>query len=576
MKTANTLIILLFGVCTLHAIENNAQNPLSGVSEEVQQFLNQQVKSETQNLQKNKYTVDILGRKKNSKKVTLISNAKAHKEKKIFVDIIDRKKNDYIEKTASGKMVMDSHTGNSRLWFNGQELSSKDYDKTIKDFYGDRPYIPSVRTDSLSATEIKNLINGPDPVFISMHKKATSEMDVSSILLKSQITTHAFTNSAKGNGIGIYFQEVGGCPHPYYTNGYYVADSAHSCSSYSPHATSVWQIIKNTAPEATVFGFERPYGPGNPNNYSPTLEIATHSWSNDTSNSYTATDEGFDNDIYNNRIITFAAAGNLKSYMPTTNRNVKSPGKALNVIAVGAVDPQNDYYASYSQWNNSVVGNEKPEVANYTDFQLNHDYEFSYTCDYGTCYYDGFINGTSAATPYTAAMTADLLSQYSFFKRHPELVKALYLSSEKIPIPNASSHDPYNYTVAAKGIPVYSSLAWNHSFYWWNGQNNCCFDGNNKITFTEPINTGDHVRIAIAWLSNGTSLITNNYVIPQDIDLKVYQNGVPIETSQSSYNPFEVVDFTATSNDSLKIEIIRYSNNGSDNVILGYSLWVDR
>lgn len=47
------------------------------------------------------------------------------------------------------------------------------------------------------------------------------------------------------------------------------------------------------------------------------------------------------------------------------------------------------------------------------------------------------------------------------------------------------------------------------------------------------------------------------------------------ENTMSLDNSFEVVDFTTTSNADLTIEILRYANSGSDNVILGYSFWED-
>ena len=72
--------------------------------------------------------------------------------------------------------------------------------------------------------------------------------------------------------------------------------------------------------------------------------------------------------------------------------------------------------------------------------------------------------------------------------------------------------------------------------------------------------------------------------MPQDIDLKVYQNGKVIAQSLSYTNPFEVVDFTPKTNGDLTIEIRRVRNTQNqsstylppEKVILGYSLWVDR
>lgn len=75
--------------------------------------------------------------------------------------------------------------------------------------------------------------------------------------------------------------------------------------------------------------------------------------------------------------------------------------------------------------------------------------------------------------------------------------------------------------------------------------------------------------------NNQNSNIANNHSIAQDLDLRIYQNGNLVAYSISIDNSFEVVDFTTTSNADLTIEILRYANSGSDNVILGYSFWED-
>ncbi len=48
-----------------------------------------------------------------------------------------------------------------------------------------------------------------------------------------------------------------------------------------------------------------------------------------------------------------------------------------------------------------------------------------------------------------------------------------------------------------------------------------------------------------------------------------------ITYSNSSDDPFEVVDFVTSSNSDLTIVILRYANSGADDVILGYSFWND-
>lgn len=582
------LLVAAFGVGVSLAAENNYKSSFSKVSSEVQDFLDEESLTETRTVPSKTYTVDVLGRKKSSNQVTFLGKAKVSPKRKMRVDVVNLDLPDYQEKTVSTKTEFNPETGKTRLWLNGEELSQAEFDKAISKINSEKPdFIPGY-TDSLSADEINNLLNGNKNVYISKHKDPINQMAYTAIFNTSQISTHAFTNSAKGKGIGIHFTETG-CPHPNFWTSKY--QNVNGCEhGWQTHPTGVLQVLSKTAPEASLYGYDQGTWPTRANHSN--LEISSHSWASPYSptNEYIEVDAMMDNYVYTNGITAFVAAGNVSPDVPN-NKYVSSPGKALNAITVGAINPTNDNYTSYSKWMNSEIGNEKPEVANYTDFEFNNTLTFP--CGSQTCTYNGYFNGTSASTPYTAAMVADLMSHHpSSLKGHPELIKAILVSGGKRPIPNASTHDPNNQTVAAKDIPVYSSLAWNRTFRTWRGENNQVFNSNQKITFTEAGIKGAHYRIGIAWLTSGSYILANKDLVqnqgqkmPQDIDLKVYQNGKVIAQSLSSTNPFEVVDFTPKTNDNLTIEIHRYRNTPNRNtnislppekVILGYSMWVDR
>ena len=595
MKKATILLAAAFGIGVSYAAESSFNASQSSVSKEIQDFLDEEESYDSQTVPSKTYTVDVLGRKKSSNKITLLGKAKTSKKRKIRVDITNLDIPDYKVKTTSRRMEVDRETGKVRLWLNDKEVSPEELEKANEKAMRERPPFVAGYTDSLSAEEIKNLLKKNKRIYISKHAKPVDQMAYTAIFNTSQISTHAFTNSAKGNGVGIHFLETG-CPHPYFRTSNYV--QLNGCADgVKGHPTGVFQVLSNTAPEATIYGQDRgdmnngpdqpwpnpwqhPTGP----NY-PDIFISSHSWFDKTTENakYTNLDAMMDNYVYNTRIVSVVAAGNSYS-----NPYIVSPGKALNAITVGAVDPTNDNYKPYSKWKNSEIGNEKPEVANYTDFEFNNSYTFQYPCDNGTCTYNGSFDGTSAAAPYTAAMIADLMSFSEYYsgmlKGHPELVKAILVSGEKRPIPNAASHDPNNKSNAAKGIPVFSSLAWNRSYFQtWEGENNEVFDSNKKITFTEAGIKGAHYRIGIAWLTSGTYLLKNKR-IAQDIDLRILQNGREITRSDRANDPFEVVDFTPKSNSNLTIEIRRAENRPNqsstyippEKVILGYALWVDR
>lgn len=184
--------------------------------------------------------------------------------------------------------------------------------------------------------------------------------------------------------------------------------------------------------------------------------------------------------------------------------------------------------------------------------------------------YNGTFDGTSASTPYTAAMAADVLSQHPFFKTHPEMFKALMLTGSTVSVADANSRDMDNY-VRIKKIPQYFNMGWNTRSAYWNGSNSDFFDTDSTIVFAETgIVQGKRYRIAISWLSSG-DYVFQNKLLPQDLDLYIYQYGSPIDSSTSATNPFELVDFVAPKSGGISVWIKRKRNSQSDNIVLGYN-----
>jgi len=540
----------------------------SNVSKKVEDFLKEETKTEmTENVlhQVKKVTYDILGRERLKKDTTAYLVKQRDKKMKVYISYLDFDTTG--QNPIVGRFEINAQKGLKNIWLNNKKVSDKEFDELIKKMPV-RKYKTPGYVEELTANQIKAILNGSKKVLISEYKEPQNFMRYDSILTRSQITTHAFANNYFGTGIGVYFTETG-CPHLANVNTNYYIQGNTCAHGVKKHPTGVTRILQATAPQAKIYGYDQNNYP-DPNSVNPKIEIGSHSWGICYDDEYCSEDMNMDNYIYNNRIINFVAAGNKNSTIP--QYWVTSPGKALNAITVGAVTPYNNLYASYSMWKNSEIGNQKPELANYTDFYFPNDYIFT---DNDGNTYTGYFAGTSASTPYSAGIAANLLQQYPFFKGHPELFKALLISGEKITIGNASTFDMDNDSYVVRGVPVYSSLAWNHRFRLWNGNNSCCFDSQNKITFTESdIAANKHYRIAIAWLTPGSYIYVNKN-ISQDIELYVYQNGSLIASSLSSKNPFEVVDFITTSNNDLQIVIKRFSNSGVGDVALGYSFWND-
>lgn len=454
--------------------------------------------------------------------------------------------------------------GTAQYWLNGESISETDYFNSVE---SNAPFFSFGYKASLTAEEINALLNGSEPVYISEIMEAEDAAVYTQILDTTRVSTWAFANGYNGSGIGVYMAEKG-CPKTSIINTANFVQNSACVDGITKHATSMVRIFQTTAPNAVLYQYQREENP-NISSLNPQVEIGFHSYSVTDDPSYDAKDMLLDNFIYLNDITSFVAAGNQPS--SSGSFYVTTPGKAFNAITVGGVYPFTNNYETASRWKNPQIGHQKPEIATYDYFSFPNDANF--VDDNGETY-NGTVQGTSAATAFSAGVMADVFHQHPFFKHHPEMAKALMITGSTKVIGNATSHDLDNSSIAAHGIPLYEDLGWNTRSRYWRGTNSCCFTGD-SIVFTESnIVQGKRYRIAIAWLIPGYYVLSNNN-ISQDIDLYVMQGSATLAYSISAKNPFEVVDFYANSNSDLKIRIKRYANSGTGNVVLGYNMWYE-
>lgn len=233
-----------------------------------------------------------------------------------------------------------------------------------------------------------------------------------------------------------------------------------------------------------------------------------------------------DNLIFNNpELINVVASGN--GYR--RQKEMSALALSKNSIVVGATSNTNpEKRADYSQ------------VANYKNYLSvvapGGDYWFSDRTIYEGIEYGYDNSGTSFSAPVVTSIAAMLKQKYkSYFDLGSDSIifkSALITGSRK---PKGINNI---YTVETGfGIPQYDKIenALQSLIVLPNAKK-----GNNPATNTRKVyfNKGDKIRASLAFLYNGTNDIT-------DVDFKVKNEiGITIDSSNSSFNNIEVVEFT--------------------------------
>ena len=296
-----------------------------------------------------------------------------------------------------------------------------------------------------------------------------------------------------------------------------------------------------------------------------------------------------DDYIYHNRVIEFA---------PFTEKGQRTgAGIALNAISVLGVTSswhdllKSDYAAnprfstvqgkSYSKpdiyslsyvYDGEVLGNSlyDYEYNIYKNKQIIHNgYEVDFLA----------LSDSWGASTTAAAMTADILSKYPFYKWHPEVVKALLITA------NDRSDDIYKSEFNDEGkyidfqlIPnqhvpsLHQMLRGNRSRFFYG--NNSDFFVNNKYSIVEKVTPGKQYNIAIAWLVRGDYALDEND-LSSNYTMEIYNNktNTLLATSSTDLATYRYIELDVPSDvTEISVRITRTQNKANDRIILGYNL----
>jgi hypothetical protein len=403
---------------------------------------------------------------------------------------------------------------------------------------------------ALRKDDVDSLITKSGDLLSSVTLRLPEHDEVASGLVSVGLTDWAHPFGHDGTGIGVYMREANGkkCPKPAQVE---IDAARYTLIGGTPkltsgHASRAGHIMQQAATEAHLY-CSGEYFVANPASYDPPIYVANHSWGASTGFQYAAGyEDDFDDDIYNNRIITFKSVGN--------GGNVTSPGKAYNIIAVGGYDDVDDSLYNHS-YANPETDAEKPEIVApgvCLDFP-------SWACRTGTSY----------SSPFAVGFTAALLENLPQLRNRPELAKAALMAGA---IRNIEGDARLSDKDGAGGIDFKTTFD-STVYRWWDGENGDFFDVDDEITFTESLVAGIRYRIAAVWLIPGSYAIAN---LPDgttmNLDLDVSFGGSTVTSSTSTTNAFEIVDFVAASTGNHDVTIARVSNSGQGRVILGYNL----
>ncbi|MBI5033614.1 MAG: hypothetical protein HZB51_24100 [Chloroflexi bacterium] len=442
--------------------------------------------------------------------------------------------------------------------------------------------VPMAVVNGVTRTQIENLAFLPeiDAIYIVPDHAGPS-------LANARPTQNAdLINSVGYNGSGVNVSVTEGerasSANPYLAiTGFY-----NSGAASQSHPTAVSGMIKSTATgfNGLANGVTLYNGNGSYSNWatmtaamdygSTNAKVLNNSWYWDSPNSAVFWEADRHQDYFVRYYYDFVvvAAGNFGNGCGSNfSTYVVSPAKGYNVLSVGNYEDyetlgwSGDAMSVCSSFGDPASDSASPTHSKPEVSAVGSSISSTTTSN---PWIGGVGSGTSYSSPMVTSLAADLIEANATLANRPAALRSIIMATA---LHNIEGSGKYSDIDGAGGIDATAAAATVERGNW----DERSIDSSTifPITLSQFAYKGERVRFVINWLSNPNVSYTTDS-LPADLDLRAYRaNGTTLlDSSTSSANNFEIVDFIAPESETYQFRISKTSFTGSA-TWLGSAWW---